>query len=133
LSHSGKLFANVNVCSVLDAALWFNQQGRNEGARGRNYPGAESLWGRWNTAGVPKNPNNVTGTFFNTVHLLPEDLRFENGGAKLASCRGPHLNSLRPCQPGDQFRQETHPLTCMLQNYDADKLRTHELHWQQPW
>jgi len=46
LSHSGKLFANVNICSFLHAALWFNQQGRNEGAMGRNYPGAESLWGR---------------------------------------------------------------------------------------
>jgi len=36
LSHSGKLFANVNICSFLHAALWFNQQGGNEGARGRN-------------------------------------------------------------------------------------------------
>jgi len=79
------LFANVNVCSFLHAALWFNQRGRNEGARGRNYPGAQSLWGRWNTAGAPKNPNNVTRTFFNTVglHLLPEDIRFENGAPNL--------------------------------------------------
>jgi len=46
LSHSGNLFANVNICSFSHAALWFNQQGRNEGARGRNYPGAKSLWGR---------------------------------------------------------------------------------------
>jgi len=49
------LFANVNVCSFLNAALWFNQRGRNEGARGRNYPGAESPW-RWNTAGGQKIP-----------------------------------------------------------------------------
>jgi len=41
--------------------------------------------------GSPKRPNNVTRTFFNTVHLLPEDLRFENGGAKLVSCPGRHL------------------------------------------
>jgi len=27
-------------------------------------------------------------TFFNTVHLLPKDLRFEHGGDKLASCPG---------------------------------------------
>ena len=45
LWHSGKLFANVYVCSFLRAALWFNQQGRNEGARMRNYPGAKSLLG----------------------------------------------------------------------------------------
>ena len=43
-----------------------------------------------------KSPNNVTSTFFNTVHLLPKDLRFEHGGAKLASCPGRHLTSLRP-------------------------------------
>jgi len=91
------LFANVNICSFLHAALWFNQQGRNEGARGRNYPGAESLWGAEILRGrrmivwTPKNPNNVTRTFFVTVPLLPEDLRFENGGAKLASCTWRHL------------------------------------------
>ena len=51
--------------------------------------------------GSPKRPNNVTRTFFNTVHLLPEDLRFKNGGAKLVSCPGRHLTSLRPCQSGD--------------------------------
>ena len=79
-------------------------------------------------AGAPKNPNNVTHAFFNTVHLLQEDLRFEHRGAKFASCPGHHLTSLRSSQSGDQFRQETHPLTFMLQNYDADKLRTHELH-----
>ena len=105
LSHSGKLFANVNICSFLHAVLWFNQQGCNEGARRRNYPGAESLWRRWITAvgpndcGLPTNPNNVTRTFFNTVHSLPKDLRFEYGGAKLASCPGRHLTSLRPWLP----------------------------------
>jgi len=36
-------------------------------------------------------------------------------------------------QLGASFRQETHPLTFMLQTYDADILRTYELHWQQPW
>jgi len=63
--------------------------------------GAEILRGRRMIAGAPKNPINVTRTFFNTVHLLPEDVRFENGGAKLASCPGRHLTSLRPCQSGD--------------------------------
>jgi len=59
------LFANVNICSFLRASLGFNQQGRNEGARGRNYLCAESLWGRRNIVGAPKNINNVTRTFFN--------------------------------------------------------------------
>jgi len=45
--------------------------------------GAEILRLRRMIAGAPKNPNDITRTSFNTVHLLPEDLRFENGGAKL--------------------------------------------------
>jgi len=39
--------------------------------------------GRRITAGSMKIPNNVSITFLNTVHLLPKDLRFEHGGAKL--------------------------------------------------
>ena len=77
--------------------------GRNEGRKGDIIPrGAESLWGRQITAGsvewlrgAPKSPNNVTNAFFSTVHLLPKDLRFEHGAAKLASCPGRHLTSLR--------------------------------------
>jgi len=46
--------------------------------------------------GAPKSPNNVTSTFFNRVHLLPKDIKFEHGSAKLASCPGRHLASLRP-------------------------------------
>jgi len=52
---------------------------------------------------MPKSPSNLTSTFFNTVRLLPKDLSFEHEGAKLASCPGPHLTSLRPwllAQPG---------------------------------
>jgi len=35
-----------------------------------------------NHCGGPKS-HNVISTFFNTVHLLPQGLRFEHGGAKL--------------------------------------------------
>jgi len=65
-------------------------QGRNEGDKGGKIPRAPNHYGG------AKSPNNVTSTFFNTVHLLPEDLRFKHGGAKLASCSGRHLTSLRP-------------------------------------
>jgi len=34
------------------------------------------------TAGAPKSLNNATSIFFNTVHLLPKDLKFEHGGTK---------------------------------------------------
>jgi len=44
---------------------------------------------------APKSLNSLTSTFFNTVHLLPKDLRFEHGGAKLACFPGLHLTSLR--------------------------------------
>ena len=40
-----------------------------------------------------KSSNNITSTFFNTVNLLPKELRFEHGSAKLASCPGRHLTS----------------------------------------
>ena len=45
---------------------------------------------------APKSPKNVKSTFFNTARFLLEHLRFEHGGAKLASCPGRHLTSLRP-------------------------------------
>jgi len=48
-------------------------------------------------AGALKSPNSATSSFFNTVHLFPKDLKFEHGGAKLVSCPGRHLTSLRPC------------------------------------
>jgi len=48
------------------------------------------------TGEAPKSLNNVTSTFFNTVHLLAKDLKFYYGGAKLASCPGRHLTSLGP-------------------------------------
>jgi len=86
---------------------WENQptfmpsQGRNEWAQ---FPGHRATMGASNhyeerrmTAGAPKSPNNVTSTFFSRVHLLPKDLKFEHGGAKLASCPGLCLTSLRPC------------------------------------
>jgi len=77
-------------------------EGVTRGARGAQFPGRRITMGAPNycgrrrmTARSPKSPNIVTSTFFNTVHLLPKDLRFEHGGAKLASCPGRHLTSLR--------------------------------------
>ena len=72
-------------------------QGCNEGRRGAQIPGGESIRGVEWLRRTPISPNNVTSTFFNTVHLLPNYLRFEHGGVKLASCPGRHLTSLRPC------------------------------------
>jgi len=53
-----------------------------------------------NHYGGAENLNRITSAFFNTVYLLPKDLRFEHGGAKLASCPGRHLTSLRLCCTG---------------------------------
>jgi len=63
---------------------------RRSATRGHKSPGAESL------RAAPKSPNNDTNTFFNTVLLLPKELRFEHGGAKLASCPRSHLALWRP-------------------------------------
>jgi len=52
--------------------------------------------GRRITSRAPKCPQNVTSTFFYTVHLLPKKLRSEHGGGRLASCPRRHLTSLCP-------------------------------------
>jgi len=67
-------------------------KGVTKRARGRNSTavGAEYL------RGAPNSPNNVAGTFFNTVYLLPKDVGFEHGDAELVPCPGRHLTSLRP-------------------------------------
>ena len=78
-------------------------QGRNERGKRAQFPKRQvtmrapnHCWGAERLRRTPKSPNNVARTFFNTVHLLPKDLSFENGGAKLASCPGHHLTSLHP-------------------------------------
>jgi len=68
---------------------------------------------------VPKSPNNVTSTFFNTAHLLSKNLMFEHKGAKLASCPGRHLTSLRPWQHGSQSspNPRTHGKAATIASY----------------
>jgi len=67
-------------------------------ARWAQFPGCQITMGAPNhCSGRRKSLNNVASTFFNAVYLLPKDLRFEHGGAKLASCPGRCLTSLRPC------------------------------------
>jgi len=51
-----------------------------------------------NHCGEAKRSNNVASTLFNAVHFLPNDLRFEYGGAELTLCPGRHLTSFRPCE-----------------------------------
>jgi len=68
-------------------------QGRYEGDKGGAIPRTPShCGGHRMAAGFAKKSNNVTSTFFNTVHLLS----FEHWGADLAFCSGRHLTSLRP-------------------------------------
>jgi len=66
-----------------------------------HYGGAESLRRVKCFLGAPKSHNNFTITFFNTVNFFLKDLRFEHGSAKLVSCPGRSLNSLRPWTPLD--------------------------------
>ena len=51
-------------------------------------PRASIYWGR------RKVPTMLQ--LLSSIHLLPNDLRFEHGDAKLASCPGRHLTSKRP-------------------------------------
>ena len=73
-------------------------EGRNQGSKGAQFPGGESLWRRRMTAWSAGKSQQVTSTFINTVHFLAKDLRLEHGGAKHASCPGRHLTLLRPCR-----------------------------------
>ena len=76
-------------------------QGRNDGRQGGINPrhwisihgGAESLRGAEN---VTWGRRKIPTMSHNTVNFLPKDLRFEHGGAKLASCPGCRPTSLRP-------------------------------------
>jgi len=54
---------------------------------------------------IPRAPNHCGGSrkvptmsqvLSSTAYLLPKDIRFEHGGAKLAYCPGRHLTSLGP-------------------------------------
>jgi len=91
-------------CVASDSGpLFVSSRGITRGARGAQFParrvtvGAPNhCGGRRMAAGAPKGPNNVTSTSFNAVHLLLKDLSLEHGSAKLTSCPGRHLTSLRP-------------------------------------
>jgi len=48
------------------------------------------------TARGAEKSQQCQSTFFNTVHLLQNDLRFEHEGAKVSFCPERHLTSLRP-------------------------------------
>ena len=72
-------------------------RGVTKGGRGVTIPRATNHNGDAESLrGARKSPNSAVSSSFNTVDLLPKDLRFEHRGAKLASCPGRHLTSLRP-------------------------------------
>ena len=63
--------------------IWISDDLKCSGVTRRSKGGAihrapNHCSGRRMTAGAPKSPNNATSTFFNTVHLLSKDLRFEH-------------------------------------------------------
>jgi len=84
--------SNADLMVWFDWKKWSSAGAERRGARreqfrGRQQRGAELLRGA---------PDIAASTFFNTVNLLPKELRFEHGDAKLASWPWPHLTSLRP-------------------------------------
>jgi len=66
---------------------WPDNHGRNEGCKGVTIPRASSHWGG-------EKSQQCRSAFCNTVYLLPKDLRFEHGGAKLVPCPGRQLTSV---------------------------------------
>jgi len=88
-------------------------RGVTRGDKRHNSPGAESLRG-------PKSHNNVISTSFNTLYLLPKDLRFEHEGVKLVSCPRRRLTLLRPCTS----RLSSQNGEICLQNYPPNQWQT---------
>ena len=71
--------------SEITTSMGLTRVGGKEGAIPRapnHYGSAEWLWG------LPKSPNNAASSFFNALHLLPKDLRFENGAPNLLLAPG---------------------------------------------
>ena len=87
IGNASMFLTSFIIYFVFGYACRFRTTGRQGG---HNYLGAESL------REASKSPNNATRIFFNAVHLLPKDLRFEHGDVKLPSCSGSRLTSLRP-------------------------------------
>jgi len=86
----------------LPLGKWFkllmipNNQGRNEWARGHNFPHRITI-GAPNHCGGRRKVPRMSQVLSSTAHLLPKDLKFEHGGAKLVSCLRRNVTSLRPC------------------------------------
>jgi len=89
-----RMIANLNtevfqrLSNLFSSAAYINFNTISCGFQSNKYSGT--------VRGVEKFQQYVTSIFFNTTYLLPKDLRFEHGGANLASCPGQHLTSLRP-------------------------------------
>jgi len=94
-----------------------DHRGVTRGGKGAQFPGRQFTMGALNHCRdaellreAPTSPNNVTSTFFNTVHLPSKELifnhgrgklrswgrRIDQGGAELVFCPGRHLTPLRP-------------------------------------
>jgi len=102
-------FSWVYTFSAMLSSLrnWANHDSRGVtmGDKGDTIPRAPDHYGAPNHCGGrqmsprgAENLNNFTSTFFNTINVLPKNLRFEHGGAKLASCPGPRLTSYAPAR-----------------------------------
>jgi len=85
---------------VLIALQFMNAWGKGvmRGTLGKQFPGRRITIGvRNHCMGRRKGPtmSQVLSSIY-TVHLLPKDLMFEHGGAKLAYFPGRHLTLFRP-------------------------------------
>jgi len=60
------------------------RRGRNVRGKCRNPPGAESTWNAESLRGAEES-QKCHKYFLQYVNLLPQELRFEHGGSKLAS------------------------------------------------
>jgi len=101
-----EIFLIVHIC-VNNLLLIFSKnrlrdvmpcaQGRNEGGRGAQFPGANSLWGLCITAGGAENSQQCHKYFLQYSKFVFERTQVRPRGRQTYFCPGRHLTSLRPC------------------------------------
>ena len=82
-----------------------------------DFPGAESLWGAKSLRGSPKNPHNITSTFFNSALLLLERPQVWTWWRQTCSLfRAPSNLGTPLCQRWHESLFQT-PTPLLLQNF----------------
>jgi len=111
---------------------WFNQQGRNERGKGYAIPRAPNHSGAPNDCGSAKKSQQCHKHFLQYSTFASERPHAQTWGRQTCFLRRAPSILVTPLSIRRLVPSRTHFYVAKL-HYDADKLRTDELHWQQLW